>query len=88
MKKRKPQPNLVKSGLRYVIARNKWTAMYLVGKVHAGLIKPEKVLHLTRDEALIKRNKMRPIHHSVYQVFEVPYREEEKTHLGYVNHDV
>lgn len=67
--------NLVRQRTRFVIARNQWSALYMVAKVRDGLVKADKVLHLTRDEALAKRNKMRSIHHAAYQVFEVPYRD-------------
>lgn len=60
---------------RFVIARNRWCALLTVAKVRDGLIKPDKVLHLTRDAALAKRNEMRSIHHAAYQVFEVPYKD-------------
>lgn len=65
--------NLVKQRTRFVIARNRWSALYVVKKIREGLASP-KHLHLTRDAALEARNKMRSIHHAAYQVYEVPYR--------------
>jgi hypothetical protein len=60
---------------RFVVARNRWCALLIVAKVRDGLLKPEKVLHLTRDAALMSRNRLRSIHHAAYQVFEVPYKD-------------
>ena len=65
--------NLRRQKTRFVIARNAWSALYILNKVQKGFVKPHKVLYLTRDEALLARNKMRSIHHAAYQVFEVPY---------------
>lgn len=67
--------NLVRHKTRFVIARNQWSALYMVRRVREGLVKADKVLHLTRDAALAKRNEMRSIHHAAYQVYEVPYRD-------------
>lgn len=72
----RPQ-NLVRNNKRYVIARNRWSALYMVDKVRKGFAPEKKILHLTRDDALSIRNKMRSIHHATYQVFEVIYDKKE-----------
>lgn len=64
---------LARLGTRFVIARNKWSALHIVGKVREGFLPEKKALYLTRDDALRVRNKMRSIHHAAYQVFEVPF---------------
>ena len=65
--------NLVRTNIRFVIARNQWGADRQVILVKQGLAKAEKVLHLTRDAALIARNRMRSIHHAAYSVYPVEY---------------
>ncbi len=59
---------------RFVIARNSWSALYIVKNVREGRAKEKDTLFLTRDEALRKRNQMRSIHHAAYQVFEVDWK--------------
>lgn len=64
--------NLLRQRTRFVIARNRWSALYVVKRVGEGFVSPRH-LYLTRDDALTARNRMRSIHHAAYQVFEVPY---------------
>lgn len=56
----------------FVVARNKWSACWTLGQVRRGKAST-KLLHSSRDSALMARNKMRSIHHPVYNVFEIPY---------------
>lgn len=68
-----PMANLMKQKTRFVIARSPHQAISIVNKVRDGLIKPKKVLHLTRDAALLTRNNMRMKYRVGYNVYEVPY---------------
>lgn len=68
--------NLHKQKTRFVIARNPHQALTILGRVRFGTL-PTKHLYLTRDAALIARNKMRMQYRKGYQVFEVPYTKGE-----------
>lgn len=64
--------------IRYIIARNDWSAKHILHRVRQGLLPEDKVLFKTEQLARERRGRMRPIDHARFSIFKIHFTPKEK----------
>ncbi len=67
------EPVFEKPEIRWMVARNAWSASHIMKRIHRGQASPDLHLVASEQDAINRRSKFRPMQQPLYGIFKVHY---------------